>query len=121
MPHLTLEYSRNLASALDVGAVLSDVNRVLAASGHFQEADIKSRAIGFEHVAIGTSGAPRGFVHAKLAILAGRSAEVKRALSGSVLAVLRERIAAPAGLQLQLCVEMLEIDGPSYAKDTVDG
>ena len=44
MPHLTLEYSANL-DGFDAGATLRALNAVLAASGHFDELDIKSRAL----------------------------------------------------------------------------
>ncbi|MCA8118400.1 hypothetical protein LGN07_06710 [Burkholderia cepacia] len=41
MPHLTLEYSANL-DGFDAGATLRALNAALAASGHFDERDIKS-------------------------------------------------------------------------------
>ena len=72
MPHLTLEYSKNL-DTFSASAALLDINRALLASGQFEEADIKSRAIALDCCQIGVQDLPRAFIHAKLAILSGRS------------------------------------------------
>ena len=46
MPHLTLEYTGNLAE-LDVRRTLVSLNTALMESGHFEGRDIKSRAFGY--------------------------------------------------------------------------
>ncbi|HZH43998.1 MAG TPA: 5-carboxymethyl-2-hydroxymuconate Delta-isomerase [Lysobacter sp.] len=118
MPHLTVEYTVNLPD-LDAAALLDALNAALAGSGEFDEADIKSRAQRLDVFRIGTTPAARGFVHARLALLAGRSAETKRALSAAMLAVLQAEVAAPAGVDVQLCAEVVDIDRDSYAKALV--
>ncbi|MBF8781206.1 5-carboxymethyl-2-hydroxymuconate Delta-isomerase [Pseudomonas fulva] len=116
MPHLNLEYSDNLAE-LKVELVLLRLNQALVASGQFaDELDIKSRAQGFGHFRVGISPLSRGFVHVRLAMLAGRSAEVKRQLSAALLEVLRETVVARPGMDIQLCAEILDIERESYAK-----
>lgn len=85
------------------------------ASGQFEEADIKSRAVLLETFAVGTSPDPRGFVHAKLAILDGRPPEVKEALSQALLRAIRG-ICQSDGQQVQVCVEVVDIDRGSYSK-----
>ena len=67
-----------------------------------------------------TSSAPRAFVHADLAILSGRPLDTRRELSASVLAVLQAQCSAPAGVHLQLSVQVLEIERDSYAKVSVE-
>ena len=119
MPHLTLEYSANL-NTFDAKATLLAVNTALAATGHFVEADIKSRSHRCDTFAVGTASAPRAFVHADLAILSGRPLETRRELSASVLAVLQAQCSAPAGVQLQLSVQVLEIERESYAKVSIE-
>ena len=114
MPHLIVEYSSNLP--LQARELLLKINASLAETGHFKEIDIKGRAIRFDDVVIGTAPAGRAFLHAKLAILKGRSAEVKRELSERVLAVIQAAQSWPQGLDVQLCVEVLEIDKETYAK-----
>lgn len=119
MPHLTLEYSANL-DGFDAGATLRALNAALAASGQFNELDIKSRALRFDTFAVGTSPAPRAFVHAKLAVLSGRTTDVKREVSEQVLAELKRHVVAPPGTHLQLSAEILELERESYAKASIE-
>ena len=115
MPHLTLEYTSNL-DTLDAAGLLSELNAALAGSGQFEELDIKSRALRFDTFAIGTSPAGRGFVHAKLALLSGRTPAIKAELSQRMLQVLQRRCPPVDGIGTQLCAEILDIDRDSYAK-----
>lgn len=115
MPHLTLEYSNNLPT-FNVGEALLSLNQTLVASGQFEEIDIKSRAVRFDHFVVGTSTANRAFVHAKLALLSGRTMETKQALSKSLLDALQAMCVWPTALHVQLCVEVQEIERDSYAK-----
>ncbi|PWB34684.1 5-carboxymethyl-2-hydroxymuconate isomerase [Pseudomonas sp. SDI] len=123
MPHLHLEHSNNL-NELEVDKVLLRLNHALVASGQFDnELDIKSRAVCFDedHFRVGVAPLPRAFVHVKLALLSGRSAEVKRQLSAGLLDVLKDTVKAPEGIDLQLCAEILDIDRDSYAKAHIPG
>jgi 5-carboxymethyl-2-hydroxymuconate isomerase len=115
MPHLTIEYTNNLPE-FDAQNALERFNALLADSGHFEELDIKSRAIEFNSFRIGTSNAPRAFVHVKLAILAGRTAEAKAKISQGLLEVLQRVSPWPSGVGVQLCVEIQESDRESYSK-----
>ena len=118
MPNLTVEYSAN-TPGFDAPLVLQKLNRVLAASGHFNEVDIKSRALRFDVFAIGTAPEKRAFVHAKLSLLKGRSVEIRTGLSQSLLVVLQESCGAADGVQTQLCVEVLEIDPETYVRANI--
>jgi 5-carboxymethyl-2-hydroxymuconate isomerase len=121
MPHLTVEYTRNL-SGIDMPALLLKLNQALAACGQFEEErDIKSRGLALDHFLVGSSADPRGFVHAKLAILSGRTEVVKRQLSEQLLDVLKAHVPCPHFMDLQLCVEIQEISRAVYAKAVVSG
>jgi len=116
MPHLHLEYTANLPD-LAVEKTLLRLNNVLMASGQFgSEADIKSRAVKVEVFQVGTSLIPRGFIAVRLALLSGRSPQVKKQLSESLLAVLQDLGAWPAELPVQLSVELLDMDRDAYSK-----
>lgn len=117
MPHLTLEYTSNLVS-LDVKKCLLELNNVLVSSNQFDEIDIKSRALKFDDYVVGVSPERRAFVHVKLAMLSGRSAEVKRQISVALLERLRQHCAIHDELHVQLCVEVLEIEREAYTKAT---
>jgi 5-carboxymethyl-2-hydroxymuconate isomerase len=120
MPHLHMEYTANLPD-LNADVALMRLNNTLVASGQFAaEFDIKSRAVKVETYKVGTSLAERGFVHVKLALLSGRSPQIKKQLSESLLAVVQELCEWPAGVEVQLCVEILEIDRDSYTKAAID-
>ena len=120
MPHLTLEYTANL-SGFDPQAALAAINAASEASGLFGESDIKSRAVAVEHYRIGVKPLPRAFVHVCVALLAGRSAAERKALADGVLAALNATVDAPPGCELQLSVETVELDRPSYAKAVLHG
>jgi len=121
MPHLNLEYSDNLP-ALNVDVLLLRLNHTLVGSGQFaDEADIKSRAQAFQQYRVGTAPGERAFAHVRLAILSGRSSEVKQQLSHSLLEALRDAIPEQPGVDLQLCVEVLDIDREPYAKLRLPG
>ena len=57
------------------------------------------------------------FVHAQLRLLSGRDAETKRDLTGRIADVLRRHAPRPAGVLVQLSVEIVDMDRPSYVKE----
>jgi 5-carboxymethyl-2-hydroxymuconate isomerase len=118
MPHLTLEYTDNLPS-FNAGRALLELNRVLVASGQFEEADIKSRAVPLGTYLVGTSPGGRGFVHVKLALLSGRPAQTKLELSQQLLFVLKQVCEWPSSTHVQLCVEIREIERETYTKTVI--
>ena len=63
-------------------------------------------------------GAPqRDYVSGmELRLMAGRTAEVKKELSDRIAAVLKSVIPAQAGLEVQLSVDIVDMDKPSYFK-----
>lgn len=120
MPHLTVDYTANLAPTRPAD-LLPRLNRCLVDSGLFAEADIKSRAVRLDDWCIGTAdpaSEPRAFVHARLAVLRGRATGVRRRVAESLLATLRADWPAPAGCAAQWCVEVIEIDGNTYVKES---
>ncbi|KAI5933478.1 2-amino-3-ketobutyrate coenzyme A ligase, mitochondrial [Manis javanica] len=65
---------------------------------------------------IGSAPANRGFVHVQLRLLAGRADTAKKELSEGIAAVLRRLTPQPAGMMVQLSVEIADMDKPSYYK-----
>ncbi|MFC5300365.1 5-carboxymethyl-2-hydroxymuconate Delta-isomerase [Azospira restricta] len=120
MPHLTLEYTDNLAPHL-APDILPRLNRALLASSLFAESDLKSRALLLDQWCVGVEAAPRAFAHVRVALLSGRPPGAKRALAEAVLAALADACAPPPGAELQLSVEIVDIDAASYAKEVRNG
>ena len=82
------------------------------------EADLKTRFVRCAPTfQIGTVLAGRAFVHAQLRLLAGRSPEAKQDLAGRVASVLRRVTPRPDGVMVQLSVEIVDMDRPSYVKE----
>ena len=120
MPHLHMEYTANLPE-LNADVALIRLNNALVASGQFAaEYDIKSRAVKVETFKVGTVSGERAFVHVKLALLSGRSSEIKKQLSESLLAVVQDLCEWPSSIEVQLCVEILDIDRDSYSKTAIN-
>ena len=97
---------------------LTALNAALCAHPQVQdEADLKTRFIVADSFEIGIAPANRAFVHAQLRLLAGRTPEAKKELSDRIAAVLRERTPKPQGVMVQLSVEIVDMDRPSYVKE----
>lgn len=120
MPHLTLEYTTNL-TGFPVESALVALNQAMLASGLFTDTDIKSRAIALEHFRVGQATAGRAFIHVRVALLAGRSPEARKALADALLAALTPTVNSIPGTEIQLSVETTELDRPSYAKAVLHG
>lgn len=93
MPHLTLEFSKNIHVA-DEADLLFKLNSALFESGQFKQTkDIKSRIHHAKESLIGL-GSDDGehFVVAHLAIMVGRTDEIKADLVGRVMSVLQDEI-----------------------------
>jgi 5-carboxymethyl-2-hydroxymuconate isomerase len=117
MPHLIVEYSHNLAGFPEA-QVLTELNQAATASPEIaDEADLKTRFTVAHSFAIGTAAEPRAFVHAQLRMLSGRTPEAKLDLSERIASVLRRLTPRPAGVQVQLSVEVVDMDRGSYAKE----
>lgn len=117
MPHLVVEYSGNLPHFPEA-ETLTALNAALCAHPEIQdEADLKSRFIVADSFEIGTAPAQRAFVHAELRLLSGRTPEAKKELSARIATVLRERCPRPAGVMVQLSVDVVDMDRGAYAKE----
>ncbi len=117
MPHLVIEHSANLGT-LPVGELLPALNRsVTASTAILDEADLKTRVVAVDTFRIGNQGDGRAFVHAQLRLMAGRTPEAKRDLAERIAAALRAAVPRPAGLEVQLSVEVVDMDRDSYVKE----
>jgi len=116
MPQVHLEYSANLP--IDAAQVLKDVNAALFATGQFTlPQDIKSRAQAFEVFSIGEALPNQAFAHLRVAVIDGRSVEVRRQIADAALAALQAAFdwnALP--VQVQLAAEVHEITLATYAR-----
>lgn len=117
MPHLTIEYSANL-TGFPEAKILAELNQTVTSSPEIaDEADLKSRCVARTSCAVGTAPEARGFVHAQLRLLSGRTTEAKQDFSERIAIVLRRLTPRPEGILVQLSVEIIDMDRPSYIKE----
>ena len=117
MPHLIVEYSQNLDTFPEAQALI-ELNEAVTASPEFpDESELKSRFVLVDSFAIGTLPSQRAFVHAQLHLLSGRTPEAKKDLSERIAEVLRRLSPRPAGVLVQLSVEIVDMDRGSYVKE----
>ena len=107
MPHLTLELSKDLKPK-DERALLVSLNSALYDSGQFKIQDIKSRLYYRQNSLIGFGDDGEHFVVAHLAMMAGRTDDVKSELVGRVMAVLEREFCHQ---NVQCAVNLTELSG----------
>ncbi|SHH78052.1 5-carboxymethyl-2-hydroxymuconate Delta-isomerase [Ferrimonas marina] len=110
MPHLRLEYAQELEGLCDITAVLEQLHHAALATGQFQAAAIKVRALPCCHYLV--AGQARAFAHLEVAILPGRDAVTQGAISDTLLAAL---VAAMPPLA-SASVNLTELSALAYRK-----
>jgi len=110
MPHLIIEVAQDAATPAQLPPLVDVVHTAAQSSGLFETGHIKTRAILVACYRTGTDDRP--FIHVQLRIKPGRSGDQKKALAAAVLAAIRGQSLA-AGV---ITVEVVEMDGASYAK-----
>ena len=78
MPHFTIEYSANLDSRLDIGAVCEVVRKAAVETGIFPLGGIRVRALRCEHYAIADARQDYGFLDMVLRIGEGRDLPTRK-------------------------------------------
>ncbi len=114
MPHLTLEYSANLADAKDIGALCNTLAQCLDAQRDGEQrvyplGGIRVRALRCEQYCIADGRPDAAFLHASLKIGAGRSEAVRKATGEALFALIKQHFAAEFEQQgLALSLEISE-------------
>jgi len=117
MPHLILEYSKNVTLDADFTLLLSRLHSTLERIGGIRIENCKSRVYVAENFFIGSGGERNGFVHLDIRFLEGRPPEIKRQIGQEAKAILLEwcQPLNPA-IDLQVTVEARDIDRSFYFK-----
>ncbi|MEM5338479.1 5-carboxymethyl-2-hydroxymuconate Delta-isomerase [Paraburkholderia azotifigens] len=98
MPHLTLEYSANLANDGSIGALCEKLAQCLDAQRDnagqvYPRGGIRVRAVRCEQFCIADGRPDAAFLHANLKIAAGRSESVKKATGDALFDVIKQHFA----------------------------
>lgn len=108
MPQVIIELAPSVKT--DAHTVLATVNQALGDGGVFRLSDIKSRLYRPEFCLVGDGSMPQGFVYVKVAIMPGRSDEIKTNLAERVMAALKTLLATD-NPDIQYGVEVVDLAG----------
>lgn len=86
MPHLTIQYSANIESALSMPDYCDALYQVMLGSGVFPLAGIRVRAFRADHVVIADKLADNAYIDMVLRMGEGRSAEDRERVGESIMA-----------------------------------
>ncbi|WP_233886479.1 5-carboxymethyl-2-hydroxymuconate Delta-isomerase [Paraburkholderia flagellata] len=115
MPHLTLEYSANLADASNIGQLCETLANVLDTQRDengariYPRGGIRTRALRCEQYFVADGAPGNAFLHGCLKIGAGRSQAVRRATGEALFDAIKQHFAhAFASHGLALSLEIVE-------------
>ncbi len=89
MPHIIVEYSKNLEKIIKIPELISDLHNKLSEQG-IDKSRIKSRAIACNHVVVGNKGASAYMMHLTLLILEGRDLATKKAFGDPLYEIMND-------------------------------
>ncbi|CAJ2376979.1 MAG: 5-carboxymethyl-2-hydroxymuconate Delta-isomerase [Gammaproteobacteria bacterium] len=112
MPHLTIEYSANLESRLNVGGLLAAAHRAALGTGLFEVGGVRTRAVMRQHWVIADGHPDNAFVHAVIRIAGGRDEAAKKSAGEEIFTAMRDFLAPIFdAIPLAISFELQEIDG----------
>ncbi|KPP86766.1 MAG: 5-carboxymethyl-2-hydroxymuconate isomerase [Rhodobacteraceae bacterium HLUCCO07] len=111
MPHLSIEYSANLDSMIDMHALCDHLRLATIDTGVFPMAGIRVRAFRADHVAIADGDPKHGFLDLSVRLRGGRDLATRKRATEHIFAALTDFM-APALAQhpIALSMETRDID-----------
>lgn len=118
MPHLMIQYSSNLAEAIDMQRLCEGLRLTMIDAGIFPEGGIRVRAFAADHFSIADAHPDNAFADMVLRIGVGRTQEEKSTAGEAITATarhhFRDLLDAP---HFALSLEIIEIDKALSWKD----
>ncbi|MEM7140814.1 MAG: 5-carboxymethyl-2-hydroxymuconate Delta-isomerase [Actinomycetota bacterium] len=112
MPHVTIEYSANVADHHDIDALVGAVHDAAVAIGIASHPGVRTRACGRAHFRVGDGDPSNAMIAILVRIGPGRDAATKRALIEELLDVAERHVADESdALAIAWSIEVQEIDG----------
>lgn len=101
MPHCIIEYSDDVAEQVSIDDLMGAVHQGAFESGLFDEYDIKTRAIDYQHHRTGQS--QDSFVHVTVLLLSGRDEGEKSDLAERILAQIEPILPGVVSVGVEIC------------------
>jgi 5-carboxymethyl-2-hydroxymuconate isomerase len=116
MPHIHLETTADLFENANIPDILEALVSKLCESETIDAASVKAYHLLRSNWCMG-SGAPAGFAHCTVAILAGRPPELRKSMAQGMYEVMREHFATSLDeAAVALTLEVREMDRETYQK-----
>ena len=117
MPHFVLEISDNVLEQLDTQAFFDQVHSIAMRFGVFDLQNLKSRIIRHTEYRVGARGSNSAFIYLAVALLAGRSLDLRQALGKELTSLLSDTFArSKTELQCSITCEVREINSATHFK-----
>lgn len=111
MPHLMIDYSVNVETDVDIGALCDTLRDVAASIDAFPLAGVKVRAVRVDHYAIADGNPEHGFIDISVRIREGRDTETKQNAAQKIFDAANEFVAdVMRRRSLSLSLELRDID-----------
>ena len=111
MPHLIVDYSANLESAVDMAGLCEALRVAATGLDVFPAAGVRVRAIAADHFAIADGNPAHGYIDISVRLRAGREMAAKKAATETLFAVAKDFVAPVMAKQpIALFFEMRDID-----------
>ncbi|MCL2734309.1 MAG: 5-carboxymethyl-2-hydroxymuconate Delta-isomerase [Actinomycetia bacterium] len=116
MPHISVEYSANAAGSFDPASLAKDLHEAVVSLAGGRAGGCKTRFVRHDEVYIADGSPDHAMIHAEIALLSGRPAETKRALSEAALELLRRHTAPMSQFEVQFSVDIRDLDRDAYTR-----
>ncbi len=90
MPHMSIEYSANLDTHVDMAELCDVVREAMLATGMFETGGVRVRAIRCEAYSVADALPENAFVAMTLRVGQGRTAEARKAAGEAIFAATRD-------------------------------
>src|SRR5690606_34146848 len=110
MPHMVMEYSRSLEGLVDLRKMMDLAFEAGVRSEVMKAADIKVRAIPYDHVRL--EGGLETFLHVSVFLLSGRTPEQKEHVS----ILMRDSLADAFPMIGSISIDIRDMDPVAYKK-----
>lgn len=121
MPHLTIEYSANLETRIDLDGLCAALLETVLQTGPFEIGGVRVRALRADHYAIADRLPENAFIDLSFRIGKGRSADEKKRAGEAIFATASSLLAPLFETpHFALSLEIREIDAElSWKKNTI--
>ena len=112
MPHIKLEYSKNIIWKNSILDILNDIQKILINNAEVKRENCKSRAMELKNFYSTGNNQHGGFIHLEISLLGGRTDEVKTNIGKECSRIVQSFI--ENRVEIQVSVELRDMDQNSY-------